>query len=177
VSQLSLAQTAGESTETFPEPHRVTEQSVYTPHVGVIAGYSAPEGSYQSNVEYGLDFGFQPYVPFSLGAEVTQAQYDADGDGNDLLRTKALLKGAYNFGGNIPVIRESYVGLGVGPMIERAGGSDVTYMGLMPNLGFDIHLKNTMLEAISLGANARYLISNSDAPDVFALNGLVKYWF
>jgi hypothetical protein len=169
--------TGGQSSSTFPKPAPVREASFYSPHVGILAGYSAPEGSYQSNVEYGIDVGFQPYVPFGLGIEVTQANYDADGPGNDLTRTKALAKASYNLGGNIPVIRESYIGVGAGPMLERANGSDVVYMGLMPNLGFDIPLRNTALEKFSLGANARYLITSSNAPDVFSLNGVAKYWF
>lgn len=177
VMSQAYAQDVGESQTTFPKPSAVENGEMYQPHVGIIAGHSMPEGSYDSNIEYGIDVGYQPYIPFGLGVEISQATYDGEGQNPELIRTKALVKASYNMGGNIPIIRDSYLGLGVGPMLERAYANDLVYVGYMPNLGFDVPLKDIGDDKFSLGGNARYLISSSDTPDVFSVNGVLKYWF
>lgn len=176
-SSFAFAQDTGESQTTFPKPAPVTTDAAYQPHVGIIAGHSMPEGSYRSNVEYGIDVGYQPYIPFGLGLEVSQATYEGDGPNPEVIRTKALVKASYNMGGNTVIIKDSYVGLGVGPMIERADADTNVYVGFMPNLGFDIPIGNQVENKFSLGGNARYLVSSSDTPDVFSLNGVAKFWF
>lgn len=163
--------------ESAPEMRPIANETELKPHIALLAGPSIPEGSYNTGAEYGIDVGFQPYVPFGLGLELTSATYDADGASDDYTRTKLMAKGTYNLAGMLPVLRYSYLGLGVGPMYESTNDATTLYMGLMPNLGFDIPLTTAPSEYLSLGANARYLITNSGGPDVFALNGVMKYWF
>lgn len=168
---------AGDIRESLPEVRPVETESEFRPHVALMAGVSTPEGRYNTNAEYGLDVGYQPYIPFSIAAELSSATYNGEGDNTDLTRTKLLAKGQYNFGGEVMILKDSYIGLGIGPSYETANGSDVLYMSMMPNLGFDIPLDRKPEHFVSVGANARYLITNSDGPDVFALNGVMKYWF
>lgn len=175
----AFAQTDADNTvsKTLPEVTPVENEAGFRPHFGILAGVSTPEGSFDTGAEYGIDVGFQPVIPFSLGIEFNQANYDADA-GDDFSRSSFLLKGAYNFGGNIVVLKDSYIGLGAGLLVEDVGPATTTYGGLMPNLGFDIPTFQIKEDWVSLGANARYLITGSEnAPDVFAVNGVLKYWF
>jgi hypothetical protein len=80
-------------------------------------------------------------------------------------------------GGPIPVVKDSYFGLAAGPMLESIGSQDNLYVGLMPNIGFDIPFERKASEYMSAGFAARYLISSSGNPDVLSLNGTLKYWF
>jgi hypothetical protein len=172
----SFAQEGNTISETLPKLQPVTNEAEYKPHMALLAGLSTPEGSYDTGGAYGIDVGFQPFIPLSLSAELSQAAYNAD-SGDDFKRTSLLAKVAYNFGGTIPVIKNSYVGLGGGMLIEDSGPSTTTYGGLMPNLGFDIPTFTIENKWVSLGATARYMITASNAPDVFDVNGVLKYWF
>lgn len=93
--------------------------------------------------------------------------------GENLDRTSVLARGTYNFGGTIPVIRESYVGLGLGPII-KASGTDMAYV---PMLGFDIPLSDEYNQTISLGALAKYNIIDGSDQDAGSLDAGIKYWF
>lgn len=180
VGSMSYAQvdTPGESQDTLPRPRPVSGPGELKPSVGVLGGFTAPDSNdYRSSIEYGIEAAFQPYFPFTVGLELSQADYDGDGDLPDIERTKVLVKGAYNMGGTVPVIRHSYVGFGLGPLIDR-GDANVTYFGFMPNFGFDIPVAQQQDQNLTVGANARYLISSAEAnPDALSLNGVVKYWF
>lgn len=145
------------------------------PHMGLLAGVVDPE-SYDAAAEYGVDVGYQPYVPFGLGLEVTSSTNSIDNQA-DMTRTKFMVKGSYNFGGSTPVIRESYVGLGAGPMLESFGSDTDVAVGFMPYAGFDVPLQKKSQDYMSLGLVARYLTTTSGGPDSFALNGALKYWF
>lgn len=162
--------------EAMPEVRAVESAEEYQPHVSLLGGVSTPEGSYDTGGEYGIDVGFQPLIPFVTALELSQANYEADA-GADLTRTNLLLKGSYHFGGETIVLKDSYLGLAVGALLEDAGESTDMYGGLMPNLGFDIPTIQVEDDWVTLGANARYLITSSDAPDVFSLNGVVRYLF
>lgn len=163
--------------EAMPEVRQVQNQDEFKPHVGVLGGVSNPEGSFSTGAEYAIEAGMQPIIPFGLALEINQALYDSDGASDDFKRTSFLIKGSYNFGGDVVVLKNSYVGLATGLLVEDAGPSTTTYGGLMPNIGFDIPTFKIDQEWVTLGANARYMLTASDAPDVFALNGVVKYWF
>jgi hypothetical protein len=145
------------------------------PHMGLLAGVAHPEG-YNSSAEYGVDMGFQPYVPFGAGVELSSATSSLT-NAADLTRTKLLVKGAYNFGGGVPVIKDSYVGVGVGPMLESYGGSTEVAVGFMPYVGFDVPLQKKAHEYMTAGLAARYLATTSGGPDAFSVNGALKYWF
>lgn len=161
------------------KPRAVADNAEYKPHAGLLAGYADPEGSYRSGAEYGITVGYQPYIPFGLGLELSTTQNDVTTGPTefDFRRTKLLVQGTYNFGGAIPVISHSYIGLAIGPMLESTTGSDELVFGTMPTLGFDYPIATNNGKDITLGLNARYLISSSGVPDAFGLNAMAKYWF
>ncbi len=160
------------------EPRAVGADSELKPHFGLLLGLSNPEGSYSSGAEYGLSVGYQFYIPYSLVFELSTTGNDAASDSADLRRTKAIAQLSYNFAGNIPVISHSYVGLGIGPMLESFRDDDEVVLGVMPVIGFDIPIGSEKSgKHFSLGGNARYLVSSSGLPNVFSTNVAAKYWF
>lgn len=158
-----------------PELRAVTHEELYKPHLGVAAGWSQPEGSYQSSGVYSIEYGIQPYIPFSYTIKGLFAEY-IDGD-TSFNRTSLILEGKYNFGGTIPLIKYSYVGLGLGPAWEDGSVDDGLALAFYPQVGFDWPLKKWLGEPISLGMNANYLISSRSTADTFNLTGVVKYWY
>lgn len=164
-----------DSTSTFPVERPLNSWSESRPHVGLIAGVTDPNGSFRSTAEYGLDVGYQPYIPFGIGAELTHSRTRSDSD--ELLdRTSLLFKGTYNFGGTTPVIKDSYIGLGAGPVLKNDG----TDVAIAPLIGFDIPLKdetNKDRNFLSLGAHAKYMIVSSSDPSGLSVNAVLKYWY
>jgi len=158
---------------TFPRPAEVSSPAEERVHMGLNMGFNSPEGSYDSAMGFGVDVGFQPYIPYGLGAELFTTEMDADDTNNDDQRTALLAKGSYNFGGEIPVIRHSYVGLGAGPVLTGSTWD----VGLAPLAGFDIPVTKLSGKDLSLGANIKYLATLSDTPDSFMTNFAVKYWY
>ncbi len=177
VSIYARAQT-GRSDGTFPKAAETMNPNYAKPHVGIIAGITNPEASFATRMEYGLDVGFQPWSPFGLGLEVTGLNSDRTlgSQPQDLNRTNILLKGTYNMGGNIPVVRNSYVGLGLGAVIDSSAYKG-THSGVAPILGFDIPLGSARENYFSLGAAAKYVFVSGPSPDSYTLNGMAKYWF
>lgn len=168
------AYAATDGSNTFPTPAKSNAQE-RRPHVGLLAGYSNPEGgSYTPTVGYGVDFGIQPYIPFSIGAELASTTNDGA-----LTRTTLLARGTYNFGGSLPLISHSYFGAMLGPVLDTESHHDGVHFGIAPVLGFDIPVGSASISenTFTLGLNARYLFVNESAPDTFALNGAMKYWF
>ncbi len=155
----------------FPHPQKVTESSQWKPHIGILAGAAIPEGSGNSSAELGLDIGYQPYVPFGLGAEYVHSRFDDGVTTAD--RNTLWVKATYNFGGEIEILRYSYMGVGVGAVFAD---SDTAIAGA-PILGFDIPLQLSQDEKISLGANAKYAIVGDNQTDATSINGVVKYWY
>lgn len=159
---------------TFPKPAPIEDAVGLRPHVGVKVGVANPEGSYDTAPEFGLDVGFQPYVPFGLGAAVTTSRNTSKTSAHDLERTTILARGTYNFGGTTPVIKNSWLGVAAGPVFRHNG----TDLGVAPILGFDIPMREAPGSYLSLGADAKYLaVSGTEEPDAFSVNGVVKYWF
>lgn len=153
------------------KPRAVEVESEFKPHVGLLLGVSQPEGAGQENADMGIDFGFQAYIPFSLGAEYIHSRVDTGNETKD--RDTVWLKSGYNFGGTIPVINHSYVALGLGAVIM----SDKTSAAIAPIVGFDIPVAQIDEGFMSLGASARYAIIADGELDTFSLGGVVKYWF
>ncbi|MBC7459036.1 MAG: hypothetical protein H7235_12195 [Bdellovibrionaceae bacterium] len=164
-----FAQDNPRSVVTKPRPVEV--ESEFKPHLGLLVGVSQPEGAGHENTDMGIDFGFQMYIPFSLGAEYIHSRVDTGTESKD--RDTLWLKTSYNFGGTIPVINHSYVGLGLGAVIA----SDRTSAAIAPMVGFDIPVAKFEEGFMSLGANARYAIITDGELDTFSLGGVVKYWF
>ena len=158
---------------TFPEAKEVTNSGEEKVHMGLNMGFNSPEGSYDSSMNLGVDVGFQPYIPFGVGAELFTTEMDRDNRNSDDQRTALLAKGTYNFGGGIPVIRHSYAGLGAGPVLTGSTWD----IGIAPLAGFDIPVTQLSGKDLTLGANIKYLATTSDTPDSFMTNFAVKYWY
>lgn len=173
------SQEAGETTSALPRSGPAMDLSQQKPHIGLRGGLANPEHNYDGGMEYGIEAGIQPYIPISVGVELTTFHSDND-TAPDLNRTKLLAKGNYNFGGTIPVIKHSYVGALIGPVFDVEGDVNRGRLGMGPQAGFDIPLttsNETRNQSFSLGANLNYLFVSNSAPDTFGMNGVVKYWF
>lgn len=164
------------TSSTFPAVQPAAENSM-KPHIGLQVGYADSGNTYDGATNYGLEVGYQPYIPLGAAIEVTNFTNDGD-DGTDLERTTAMAKGTYNFGGVIPVIRNSFAGIGLGAVIDSAGANETNF-GAKALVGADFPLTGnglTRAKSFSLGAVASYL-SVVDAEDTLAINGQLKYWF
>lgn len=178
-SVQALALNQDNISSTFPEPRRVLLFSEQKPHIGARMGVATPEDDYDGAFEYGVEIGYQPYIPFGFGLEFTTFSSD-NGNASDLDRTRLIAKGTYNFGGPILLIKDSYVGAGLGPVFDSISNTTRTRLGIDVLAGFDLPLssKNAFqADSFSIGANANYLFVSSAAPDSFGLTGLLKYWY
>jgi hypothetical protein len=165
------AQAADESTKLLAQPRPVQDSSEWRPHIALFIGSAYPEGSGIVAAEFGIDVGYQPYIPFGLSAEFTHAQID---DGTEMKERNTLwAKGTYNFGGDTVVIKDSYVGLGLGTVFKTDGIS----VAAAPLIGFDIPIDLTNSEHFSLGASSRYAIVSDREVDTLSLAGVIKYWY
>lgn len=168
------ADPASQSRGVFPEPARVTERSEYKIHTGLLMGVQRVEGSdYDTAPVLGLDVGFQPYIPFGVGAELNYSKNNARYEGKDTERTVTLVKGSYNFGGDIPVISKSYVGLGAGTAFLGDGDTDFI---LAPLVGFDYPFSMSDAESMSAGLQLKYM-QLSGTQDALTASAALKYWF
>ena len=152
----------------LPEPQAVENKDQYRIHMGLTAGISSPRGAAESSSEFGVNIGFQPYVPFGLGAEVITAELDD----TNIQRTSVLGRATYNFGGDIPVLKSSFLGLTAGPMF--VDGRTEWSMG--PMVGFDIPLQASSSNFLSLGLQAKYLWTTG-SQDALSSGVALKYWY
>ena len=113
--------------------------------------------------------------PLAWGLILVVTLSPSGGTNATLTRTRLLARGQYNFGGTIPFIRHSWVGAGLGAVWDNERNATDLNFGWAPAVGFDIPLDEAA--RFSLGANANYLFVSGAKPDVFALNGVAKYWF
>lgn len=147
-------------------------------NLGFLAGYADTERNYKQALEYGIEASARPRTKLGYGAELSTTRTDTETENNSLQRTKLLAKGTYTFGGNTPLIRDTYAGAAIGPVIDTTGGKDNLRMGVAPVVGFDIPVsKDTENQAVSVGMDAKYLLVSDAAVDMFSVNGMVKYWF
>jgi hypothetical protein len=171
--------TGRSESRTLPEPRAVENQSEWKPSVGLLMGYSALNGGeFSNNAAALVEAAFQPFVPFGLGAQFQYSPGDieAAGPNPDLNTTNLLLKGTYNFGGDIVVLRNSYVGAKTGLTLYSGDVDTETHFSLGPVIGFDIPID--MQKHFTLGAEGTYLGVLGDAsPDQVSLLGAAKYWF
>lgn len=165
---------------TTQKPRPVEYKSEYRPHIGVRGGMTDPSQNYGTSFEYGVDVGYQPYVPFGLGAEFAQSLSSKSGASSEsLTRNKLLARGTYNFSGNNALLRRSYVGYDLGAVIDNAATSSMSFAH-GPIIGFDMPLSRITGEpaqSFTLGASLAYLFVGNARPDSMDLNARLKYWF
>lgn len=161
-----------EGESTLPHMRPLSSETERKYHIGLSGGLSSPEGNSQENPVYGINVGFQLFVPVSMQIEAMTANFSRANQ-SDRQRTSVLVRGNYNFGGTIPVIRSSYVGLGLGPVFT---GSDLE-LGASPIAGFDIPLTRAPRNYLTLGLSVSYLITAGDTPDSFIGTANLKYWY
>lgn len=175
-----FAAQAQDASSTLPIPRPVESQSEVKAHLGVRAGGANPGSDFDNAFEYGVEYGFQPYIPYGLIFELSGYNSDNSGAGEDLNRSKLMVKGNYNFGGDIPVIKESYLGAGAGAVMDTVDSTSYGRLGLSLQGGFDVPLtaSGTLRSgSYSVGADLRYLFVSNSAPDDFNVSGVMKYWF
>lgn len=138
--------------------------------VGLIGGVNSPVSSdIASSAEGGVSLAYQPGGALGLGAEVTTSELK---DADRSQRVTTLIQTAYRVGGDIPIIRGSYLGVGAGPTYLDSK----LEMAVAPMIGFDIPLSSQVHDIVSLGLNAKYIgINNS--PDSYVGNAAIKYWY
>ena len=170
---------------TFPKPQ--SAEGAHVAHVGVVGGYVDQIGPMKPTIGYGVDAGFQPYVPFGVGFQALfyNAKTDLGTSQAGIKRTELMLRGTYNFGGDNEFIRHSYLGLKVGAVISQPTfafnggdtndvGDSYTRFGLAPVAGFDFQVA----EHLTAGAEFSWLFvtgpeNNNDVAQALAT---LKYW-
>lgn len=168
---ISVAATADTVESLMPAPRPVANSSEFRPHVGLLLGAAAPEGSGTASSEIGIDIGYQPYIPFGIAAEFSHSRIDDGTETRD--RNTLWAKSMYNLGGTIPVIKDSYFGLALGAVFTE----DRTAFAAAPLIGFDIPLEAESMKGISLGASSRYAVISDGEMDTFSVSGVAKYWY
>jgi len=172
VGPVLATETEHTTTSTFPGPAPVETADELKVHMGLNLGFNTPEGSHDTTSNLGVEVGYQPYIPFGVGAELFTSQIDSDNN-QDEQRTSLLARGTYNFGGEAPIVEYSWVGLSAGPVYADG----VWEVGVAPQLGFDIPATKINGQDLTLGANAKFLVTSTDSPDAFMANFAVKYWY
>jgi hypothetical protein len=178
MSVFTLASFAAKegTSRTMPEMRSVRDSNDYKPSIGISSGLASPVDNRRNGTGYGIEAAYQPYIPISLGLELSGYVLGANGDNPTLTRTKLLAKALYNLGGSISVVKDSYFGLAAGPVLDNVAGNSDVELGVAPVIGFDIPLGD-FSKGVSLGANANYMFVGGSKPDTFAVNGVAKYWF
>lgn len=154
---------------------RITEESTAEKvlskmYLGVGGGVNSPVGDMDTSAEVRVNVGYYPIVSLGVGLEMNTTELE---DAGNNTRTNLLLNGAYRVGGDIPVIRTSYISVGAGPVFDSSKSDE---WAVAPTIGFDIPLSSRVHNVVSLGLNARYVgISNTD--DSYVGSAEVKYWF
>ena len=165
------------TTSTLPAEQDAKNVAEMKPSIGLMLGTFVPDDGSVATTNVGIDFMFQPRIPFSFGMEATHAEPESTVTGNRLKHTAVLAKAQYNFGGMTPVIRSSYIALGAGAQFQNSG----TQFAAAPIIGFDIPLRNDEgISHMSLGANAKYLYvaGNEDVDsNAVSLNAVMKLWY
>lgn len=144
------------------------------PHIGLLGGVSEVPNDNAGGL-VGVDVGIQPAPPFSVGLNFAVA-----GPTQDETRTMLMSKGAFNFGGNVPIIKYSYVGLNLGwirDSVEITEDVKATnnYFALGPVIGFD----QPVATHWTVGAEGKYLGNFEDDTqenDSMLLQFALKYW-
>nr|MBA2403322.1 hypothetical protein [Bdellovibrionales bacterium] len=172
-SSFALAQTTVETKKedsgpTLPLIKKVQNHEESRIHLGLNMGINIPEGTRGATPELGIDIGFQPIIPFGLSLELSTSRFDG-ADDEMHRRTTLMTRGTYNFGGDIPVIKYSFLGVATGVVFLHDGME----MGLAPVMGFDVPLTDD--RNCSLGFVAKYLFVTSQDPDSLMTSAALKH--
>ncbi len=159
----------------IPEVRAIQDKRFYKPHVGVKIGISEPEGRTNASTQFSANIGYQPVIPFSIGLEGRYVKFD--NSSNNLERTSVLTYGNYNFGGDTPIIKHSYIGLSAGLAWEKEDNRDGLAFITSPTIGFDHPLGKFIGEPITLGASLSYNLSSRSTLDTLNISGAIKYWY
>ncbi len=169
----------GSKTEGFlPAVEPARDASDFKPHMAILGGVGNLNGYYTFNPILALDGGFQPVIPISLGTQVVwhRSEIDFTNTDKNINTTAFLLKGAYNFGGDIDVLRYGYVGLKTGVVLYSGNFDSSTHFAWGPMAGVDIPLNSN--KQFSIGGELAYLgVLGDNSPDTLSLLGVMKYWF
>lgn len=141
-------------------------------HAGILSGVSDPKNGKDTSAAFGVDIGYQPAEHFGAGIEAITAKQK---DSNDFQRTTTLIKGTFHLGGDLPVLNTAYLGAGAGPVFI----SNKVNWAAAPMVGFDVPLSSKTSDFLSLGLNARYVITSdaAETPNEFLSAVALKYWF
>jgi hypothetical protein len=168
---LSFPAFALEKVQTSQTSPSATSDEDPRPFAGLLTGAYTSKDANDSSTEFGVVGGYQ-LLPVALGVEFSGSKYrDSDGSSKD--KTNLLLEGTYHLGGDDIIQRYSYLGVGLG-LIVRSSATDFTWA---PIAGFDVPLSDTKEKHFSLGADVKYLFTNSTPTEGVAVNGALKYWF
>jgi hypothetical protein len=168
IPSLSSAQSVREKSNAEDLRTEVREQSI-----GLQGGYAnTDDTALDDSAAFGVEAGYQWSDLVSFGIEF--GGYESDGDTADLTRTKLLGKAYAHFRGDNRLAQNSYIGIAAGPVWDEVRGNTDTEAGVAPIVGFDMPIEG---EAFTVGANANYLVVGGSNPDVFTLNGALKYWY
>lgn len=171
-----VAKVDSTSSSTFPRGQDVSLTEM-APHIGVQLGLATPEGDAQSSPIVTIEGGFQPYIPFAIGGELGFFESKIRDSGGVLVsqnNVDVMLRGSYNFGGKITLIKHSYVGLGLGAI-----AADKVRGFVAPIVGFDAPawtVEGDSSGYFTLGANAKYAAIFDDN-DNLIVSGALKYWY
>lgn len=143
------------------------------PHLSLLAGVADTEDR-DSSANYGIEVGIRPILPLTSSIELSGNVGGKQEGRATITRTKLLAKANYNVGGDIPLIRDTYIGAGLGPVLDNNRHDQDVELGVAPQVGFNIPVTGTQ---VSVGANANYMFVSGDKPDVFALNGVATFWY
>ncbi len=153
----------------FPSLDKREEPGINNINFGLVAGMLNPHGSIGSSAEYGVNIGFMPVRHLGAGLELTTTELDKV----NVQMTNLLARGTYHLAGDIPILKDSFLGVTGGPIFIEDGDTE---WAIGPIVGFDIPLQNQSSGYLTLGLQARYLLI-SDADDTFSAAAALKYWY
>ncbi len=181
----ALAVSAEAADPILPKPRPVTEEANLRPHIGILLGIQDPFGPLKPALNYGIDAGFQPMIPFGIGLQLARATTSSEFTGGEARssQTTLLVTKTYNFGGDVTVLSSSYIGLGLGAAFDsrsvligavESASTTFTRFAIAPVVGFDWLVASDW----TVGPQLQYLgVIGPDSPDSLNLRALVKYWF
>lgn len=178
VPLTGMAQEGGRSEEMVQPKMRAWDEGGFKPHVGIGAGYlDARDDVTTQDASFMVDAGFQ-VRPLELSGQFqyTPGSLKIGGQKSNFNVTDILLKAALVVGGDVPLLRDMYVGAKSGAVLHTLEEETTTYFAVGPTAGFDIPLdvENTF----SLGAEGTYLaLIRDNVPNQVSVLGSMKYWF